>query len=61
MEDGQIVCGFTSEPTDDEVLEVANDMTGEAGIFYEKIDNNFFWTNNEGLTTEFTLTKIELL
>jgi hypothetical protein len=61
VEDGQIVCAFTSEPTDDEVLEVANDMTGEAGIFYEKIDNNFFWTNNEGLTTEFTLTKTELL
>lgn len=60
VEDGQIVCAFTSEPNDQEILDTANDMTGESGTFYDKIDNTYMW-EGEDSRTEFTLTKTELL
>jgi len=59
IEDGMIVCAFTSEPTDEEILDTANDMTGEDGCFYDKIGDTYFW-RGEDTATEFTLTKTEL-
>lgn len=41
IEDGQIVCAFTSEPSDEEILDTANDMTGEEGYFYDKIGDTY--------------------
>jgi hypothetical protein len=59
IEDGQIVCAFTSEPNDQEILDTANDMTGEQGKFYDKIGDTYLWIG-EDTQTEFTLTKTEL-
>ena len=59
IEDSMIVCAFTSEPTDEEILDTANDMTGENGYFYDKIGDTYFW-RGEDTATEFTLTKTEL-
>ena len=54
-----IVCAFTYEPTDEEILDTANDMTGENGYFYDKIGDTYFW-RGEDTATEFILTKTEL-
>lgn len=59
IEDGMIVCAFTYEPTDEEILDTANDMTGENGYFYDKIGDTYFW-RGEDTATEFILTKTEL-
>jgi len=59
IEDGMIVCAFTYEPTDEEILDTANDMTGEEGYFYDKIGDTYLWVGEDTRTT-FTLTKTEL-
>lgn len=59
-EDGQIVCAFTYEPTEEEILDTANDIFGEDGKFYDRIGDMFFW-RGEDTATELTITKTELL
>jgi hypothetical protein len=61
VEDGQIVCGFTQKPTEDEMLDTINAVTGYEGKFLDRLtESTWVWAYEE-MTTEVSLFQTELI